>query len=220
MEIDSQVKAAPVAQGRNSAGLQELKFDTDRLKIFYERIFPYQLFFKWLSYNQMKNRNQNTLTSIDDKEITSDYFYNREFSFTLANDVYCRYLCYKTAEEFKNNLVSRTPHKIDIGAVFNFAPSRHLMADKKAFVPLEKEMVFDIDMDAYDDVRTCCQGAQVCQKCWSYLNVAAKLLTDMLRDDFDLTNLLWVFSGRRGVHCWVCDPEARNMTNEMRQAVT
>jgi len=81
-------------------------------------------------------------------------------------------------------------------------------------------MVFDIDMDSYDDVRTCCTGAQVCQKCWSYLNVAAKLITDMLRDNFDFTNCLWVFSGRRGVHCWICDPEARNMTNEMRTAVT
>jgi DNA primase small subunit len=50
--------------------------------------------------------------------------------------------------------------------------------------------------------------------------VAAKLLTDMLRDDFGLDNCLWVFSGRRGVHCWICDPEARNMTNEMRSAVT
>ena len=50
--------------------------------------------------------------------------------------------------------------------------------------------------------------------------MAAKLLTDQLRDDFNFTNCLWVFSGRRGVHCWICDPEARNMTNEMRSAVT
>ena len=214
MEIDSiapDAQAERAIRNQSMAGSLELKFDTDRLKIFYERIFPYQLFFKWLSYNKMKVRDDQTLQSIDDKEVTSDYFYNREFSFTLANDVYCRYLCYKTAEEFKSNLVSRVPHKIDIGAVFNFAPSRHLMADKKAFIPIEKEMVFDIDMDAYDDVRTCCQGANVCQKCWSYLNVAAKLLTDILRDDFGLECCLWVFSGRRGIHCWICDPEARNM---------
>ena len=203
------------------AGKLELAFDSDRLKIFYERIFPYKLFFKWLSYNKLKSRDQNTLQSINDKEVLSDYFYNREFSFTLANDVYCRYLCYKTADEFKSNLVSRVPHKIDIGAVFNMAPSRHLSCgDKKAFVPMEKEMVFDIDMDAYDDVRSCCSGANVCQKCWSYLNIAAKLLTDMLREEFDFTCCLWVFSGRRGVHCWICDPEARNMQNEMRTAVT
>ena len=209
-----------VAHRASTSGLAELKFDQDRLKIFYERIFPYKLFFKWLSYNKLKNRDGGTLQSIDDKEVSSDYFYHREFSFTLQNDVYCRYLCYKTAEEFKSNLVSRVPHKIDIGAVFNMAPSSHLTTDKKAFIPIEKEMVFDIDMDAYDDVRSCCEGANVCQKCWSYLNLAAKLITDILREDFNFENCLWVFSGRRGIHCWVCDPEARNLSNEMRQAVT
>lgn len=40
-----------------------------------------------------------------------------------------------------------------------------------------------------------------------------------MRADFDFTNLMWVFSGRRGVHCWVCDPEARNMNNDMRGAI-
>lgn len=139
---------------------KELNFDSERLAIFYDHIFPYKMFFNWLSYNQIRQRNKSTLASLDDKEIVSDQFYNREFSFTLANDVYCRYLCFKTAEELKSSLVSRVPHKIDIGAVFNMAPcNKH---ESKFFVPMEKEMVFDIDMDSYDDVRSCCSGAQVC----------------------------------------------------------
>mmetsp|Transcript_35895 Transcript_35895/g.55101 ORF Transcript_35895/g.55101 Transcript_35895/m.55101 type:complete len:109 (+) Transcript_35895:160-486(+) len=108
----------------------------------------------------MKARGANTLHSIDDKDVLSEYFYHREFSFTLANDIYCRYLCFKTADELHSSLVGKVPHKIDIGAVFNQPPSKK--TDNKVFIPTEKEMVFDIDMDSYDDVRTCCTGAQVC----------------------------------------------------------
>ena len=102
------------------------------------------------------------LTSIEDNDVESEYFHNREFSFTLAGDVYCRYLSFKNANDFKQALVQRVPHKIDIGAIFNMTPSRHLQADKKSFIPMEKEMVFDIDMDSYDDIRQCCSGAKIC----------------------------------------------------------
>ena len=36
----------------------ELLFDEDRLRIYYERIFPYKLMFKWISYGKMVQRDR------------------------------------------------------------------------------------------------------------------------------------------------------------------
>ena len=78
----------------------QLLFDEDRLKIYYDRIFPFQLMFKWISYNKLVQRDNKSLISLEDGT-QSTYFHKREFSFTLANDVYCRYLCFRSAEQFK-----------------------------------------------------------------------------------------------------------------------
>ena len=222
MEVEGMPdKIKPVALTSAQGGSFELDFNVDLLKIYYDKAFPYDLMFKWLSYFKLKSQNQEgKLQSLMDEEVKSEQFYNREFSFTLENDVYCRYLCFKTPEEFKETLVSRTPHKIDIGAVFNIPPKNHLSTEKKVFIPTEKEMVFDIDMTDYDNVRTCCTGAKVCGKCWSYMACATLVLNDALTNDFGFKAMLWVFSGRRGIHCWIADEAARTMNNEMRTAVT
>ena len=73
----------------------------ESMRMYYDRFFPSALFMSWLSPAEPERSKL------------------REFSFTLGDDVYIRYLSFAGKDELKAALLSKVPYKIDIGAVYN-----------------------------------------------------------------------------------------------------
>ena len=46
------------------------------------------------------------------------------------------------------------------------------------------------------------------------MRLALKVLARAMKEDFGFKNFLFIFSGRRGVHLWICDKAARQLTND------
>ncbi|KAI3687447.1 hypothetical protein L1987_81143 [Smallanthus sonchifolius] len=187
-------------------------FSSSYLKLYYGWLFPHADMSKWMAYGN------------DGKHPACDqsYFGRREISFTLDNDIYVRFQSFKTAYDLEKAIKEQCPFKIDIGPVYSVDPAkRHAYSQSgdNVFTPVERELVFDIDISDYDDVRYCCSGADVCLDCWPLMTIAIKVIDTALRDDFGFNHILWVYSGRRGVHCWVCDTKARRLNNEQRSAI-
>lgn len=179
------------------------------LQEYYSRSFPVNSIFSWLTNGRHVNSKD---------PVIDDTFPRREFSFTLPGDIYCRHKSYSSPDELRSDLERQIPDKIDIGAVWTIPPkNRNSYSNSVRYETIEKEFVIDIDMTDYDNVRTCCKGATVCQKCWKFLAVACKSVNFALKESFGFNLSLWVFSGRRGIHCWVSDPEAKRLNDFRRK---
>lgn len=112
------------------------------------------------------------------------------------------------------------PSRFEIGPVYTTNPrDRKTLRKSSAFKPLAKELCFDIDLTDYDGIRTCCDKANICNKCWQFITMAIKVVDIALRDDFGFKHIMWVYSGRRGAHAWVCDKKARQMDDQRRRAI-
>ncbi|VDP05657.1 unnamed protein product [Soboliphyme baturini] len=125
-----------------------------------------------------------------------DYFRRREFALVREGDIYIRYQSFDNQAEMQSSITSVNPSKIDIGAVFN--------GKVTSFQADERELVFDIDLTDYDDI---------------LYYVLCIIALHMLSEDFGFQERLWVFSGRRGVHCWVTDRNARRLNEAGRSAI-
>lgn len=178
--------------------------DPELMRTFYQRLFPWRQLFQWLNHGPTP---------------TND-FGHREFAFTMPNDQYWRYQSYATADLLRKDVLRHMPTRFEIGPVYNTNPrDRKTLRSAAAFRPLAKELCFDIDLTDYDDVRTCCDKANICGRCWAFITMAIRVVDAALRDDFGFRHILWVYSGRRGAHAWVCDRKARTLDDQKRRAI-
>lgn len=161
----------------------------NQLEIFYTKIHPTDDIYDWLKIDQY-----------------------REISFQLNNEIYSRYNTFNNKEEFKKKIIKELPLKIDIGAIYEKIPESN-----KENIPLKKELVFDIDVTDYN--RTCCNSKILCERYFLIIKSAIHILNYSLKEEFGFKKLKFIFSGGRGVHCWVSDKIAMNLNNLERSSI-
>jgi DNA primase small subunit len=221
---EMEMKNAEPQKDQNSVDAKALQnksyFSPQMLAQYYSRLFPFELLHEWLSYDPSCKQKSG-------KSVGTKVFSRREFSFTIeptkGEEIYIRYQSFLDKAELTNAVLKRNPHKIDIGAVFSHPPKDHHTiqgSSQRKFAPVQRELVFDVDLTDYDCVRNCgCTQAKICNKCWKMMHMAMKVMDAGLKEDFGFKNIAWFYSGRRGVHAWVCDENARELSDGGRSAV-
>jgi len=157
------------------------------LKAYYSAIYPHAKIFRTFNFSLL-----------------------REVPFVGLDKNYIRYLTFSTPEDFQRKLEQIVPFKIDIGPIYDIQPLK-----SNGAVPIARELVFDIDLTDYP--RACCESKTVCEKCYEKIKCAIKILDYSLRKELGFKRVGFVFSGRRGVHCWVMDDP--NMSGVVRSNI-
>lgn len=158
------------------------------MKAFYSRLFPYKPFFKWL--NQAEGGCPGILPN---PPVPGKLWTHREFAFTIENDVYIRYNSFNTVYDFQKEVLRLTPSRFEIGPQYSarvgtmgspmltYQPRDRKTLPAGALQPQRRELVFDIDMTDYDEIRTCCSDKKICKRCWGFIAAAVKILDKALR---------------------------------------
>ncbi len=172
------------------------------LSRYYQNYFPSKEIYKFLSNN--------------DKDI----FKRRELVFKTSEDRFPRpHFKTGTYEEFQTLLISAVPERIENVSI-NTEPYYDRFLSGPGFQRLEKELVFDIDIDDFDKVRICCKNSSYCKICWTYLmGTSIRFLYLYLVHIYGFKKVCWVFSGRRGMHCWVFDQKAKQLSEDNREYI-
>ena len=145
-----------------------------------------------------------------------DRFARREYAFVLfgGKGMY-RHIGFDKKNVFSNFLKEKIPQHVYYSSAYYQQPDAIKMQDKKW---MGAELIFDLDSDHLPGVEKMSYVESLEQVKKEFI----KLVNDFLLGDFgfDEKNLELYFSGGRGYHCHVRDPNVLNMdSNERREIV-
>ena len=168
------------------------------LNFYYEQLFPYSAVYDWLDLSKITGRY---------------YSGQREIAFFNSQDFVKRYCEAANVEEFRRLFKFYEPRQVHVGAVYD----KHFSQKSEHNHIAGKEFVVDLDICDYDAIRTCnCPCDSFCPQCWNFMIVAAKCLELQFKENFGWKNWQWMFSGSKGLHCWIRESLPSNFTSRNR----
>lgn len=196
---------------------------------YFAKLFPYGLL-KLLMEPPIDYRDRERKPRCGRREIAFG-FPKTEPGSNNVHNVFQRYQTFpstgnQSTEQLLKQRFSRLPlnTRIDLGGVMTTDVADARRSDLSVGF---RELIFDVDLDKeYNCFRTCeCVKEEksppfICPQCWPYLTLAIRTVEHLLARHFGWYDTLWLFSGRRGVHCWVLDPAAGLLSDQSRRHIT
>ncbi len=100
------------------------------------------------------------------------------------------------------------------------SPQQHRHRDFVHCISTCKELVFDIDVHDFDRFCDCVKTQRkiLCRHCWLHIEGSYFIMQFILTQLFgyNSANILYVFSGGKGIHCFVNDSRAMSLSEEQR----
>lgn len=202
----------------------------------------------------------------EDGQTSNEIFESRNFAFVLQNTttgepIISQYQSFRTPLDLQEAFCARPPLRLEVGSRgFEPACMRKLVVDRLRrrgdFDPHSmhtKELVFDVDLTDWDDMRACqCSVAQehelcgrcghsrdidskltelygyceceseegkLCTKCWCFAKSSMVIMNYLLTQRLGFREVLFVFSGSKGYHCWVLDDHAKYLSEKQRASI-
>jgi hypothetical protein len=145
-----------------------------------------------------------------------------------------RDIVFRTPQDLITYCQTKLPHSLQVGGVMpgrrpfegatdSESRQRDRLDIKRGLAVAFGPLVIDIDMDDYDREGVCACGKDktMCEVCYAtYIYVARQVIVEYwLERVFGFTKIVQVYSGKKGIHIWVCCERAFNMSDTQRRSL-
>lgn len=117
-------------------------------------------------------------------------------------------------DSFKSTMGMIKPESLHMDYIHDYYAKNMNLFERRT----KKEVVFDIDLTDFTRFCDCGDKKQICSVCWLHIEGSVLILNHFLLDimQYNESNILWVFSGGKGIHCIVNNLVSMNLPEKER----